>query len=363
MRTEMSDQPTSRSDRVRDQRIDHVVPLVAPSQVIEELPLDSAQEDAVLARRAAVSAVLDRTDDRLLVVVGPCSVHDPAAAIEYAQRLSARAAELDGELLIAMRVYFEKPRTTIGWKGLINDPHLDGSGDVNGGLHVARGLLREVLDLGLPVGCEFLDPITPQYIADLVAWGAIGARTTESQIHRQLASGLSMPVGFKNGTDGNVKVAVDAVRAAAAKHAFAGVDFGGTPAIQHTVGNPDGHVILRGGRGAPNYGAEPVAAALEQLRAAGLPERIVIDASHDNSGKDHERQPDVVANLAGQIAGGNEAIVGVMLESFLVAGNQSLGSGDLVYGQSITDACMDWETTVLTLDRLAGAVEQRRRAG
>ncbi len=351
----------SGSGRVRDRRIERVVELIPPAQILEELPLSSDQQDAVLRHRAEIAAILDRNDDRLLVIVGPCSVHDPEAALDYAERLSARARELSDQLCIAMRVYFEKPRTTIGWKGLINDPHLDGSGDVNTGLGIARGLLREVLDLGLPIGCEFLDPITPQYISDLVAWGAIGARTTESQIHRQLASGLSMPVGFKNGTDGNVKVAVDAVRAAAAKHAFAGIDTSGSPAILHTRGNRDCHVILRGGRSAPNYGPEPVGDALALLEAGGLPERVVVDASHENSGKDHERQPQVVAEVGSQIAAGNEAIVGVMLESFLVAGRQDLESeAPVVYGQSITDACMDWDTTVLALDRLAAAVQQRR---
>jgi 3-deoxy-7-phosphoheptulonate synthase len=361
MEVKMKDQPTRRSNRVRDRRIERIVELLAPAQILEELPLTTEQEDAVLGARSEVAGILDRSDDRLLVVVGPCSVHDVGAALEYAQRLSARASELEQDLRVAMRVYFEKPRTTIGWKGLINDPHLDGSGDVNTGLRVARELLREVLDLGLAIGCEFLDPITPQYISDVVAWGAIGARTTESQIHRQLASGLSMPVGFKNGTDGNVKVAVDAVRAAAAKHAFAGVDESGTPAILHTRGNDDCHVILRGGRGAPNYASEPVTHSLELLAAAGLPERLVIDASHENSGKDHTRQPQVVTEIADQIAAGNEAIVGVMLESFLVAGRQDLDpDADMVYGQSITDACIDWDTTVLALDRLAGAVRKRR---
>ncbi len=363
MNLDMRDLPTERSGRVRDQRIGRVVELVAPAQILDDLPLSAQQEDAVLKRRDEVADILDRRDDRLLVIVGPCSVHDVEAARDYAERLAQTADDLSDELRIAMRVYFEKPRTTIGWKGLINDPYLDGSEDVNRGLHTARGLLREVLDLGLPIGCEFLDPITPQYISDLVAYGAIGARTTESQIHRQLASGLSMPVGFKNGTDGTVKVAVDAVSAAGAHHAFAGVDVSGTPAILHTEGNPDCHVILRGGRGAPNYEPDAVDAALAQLRGAGLPERIVIDASHENSGKDHERQPLVINEIADQIAGGNEAIVGVMAESFLVAGRQDLG-GDvpLVYGQSITDACMDWETTGLALDRLAAAVRERRSA-
>jgi 3-deoxy-7-phosphoheptulonate synthase len=361
---EMKELPTGQSGRVRDQRIGRVVELVPPAQILEELPLSEGQEEMVLEHRAEVARILDRADDRLLVVVGPCSVHDAEAALDYARRLGAQAAELKADLCIAMRVYFEKPRTTIGWKGLINDPHLDGSGDVNGGLLMARGLLREVLDLGLPIGCEFLDPITPQYISDVVAWGAIGARTTESQIHRQLASGLSMPVGFKNGTDGNIKVAVDAVRAAAAKHAFAGVDVSGTPAILHTTGNSDCHIILRGGRAAPNHYPRTVEGALATLQAAGLPERLVIDASHENSGKDHERQPKVVAEIADQIADGNGAIVGVMLESFLVGGRQDLGPGkQLVYGQSITDACMDWDTTVLALDRLAAAVRKRRQAG
>jgi 3-deoxy-7-phosphoheptulonate synthase len=352
------------SDRVRDQRIEQVVSLVPPGDMLEEQPLLPEHEEVVVRGRADVHRVVDREDDRLLVVVGPCSVHDADAALDYAQRLRARAEELRDDVLIAMRVYFEKPRTTTGWKGLINDPHLDGSGDVNSGLRMARQLLLEVLGMGLPIGCEFLDPITPQYISDCVSWGAIGARTTESQIHRQLASGLSMPVGFKNGTDGDVGVAVDAVRAAAASHAFAGIDVSGTPAILHTSGNPDCHVILRGGRGAPNYDEDAVAEALARLRAAGLPERLVVDASHDNSGKDHNRQPGVAGEVAAQVAGGNRAIVGVMLESFIAAGSQHLGDGrDLVYGQSITDACMAWDTTVGVLDELAGAVRERRSAG
>jgi 3-deoxy-7-phosphoheptulonate synthase len=294
-------------------------------------------------------------------VVGPCSVHDVEAAVEYANRLAAMAGELRDELCVAMRVYFEKPRTTTGWKGMINDPHLDGSGDVNAGLHMARGLLLEVLALGLPTGSEFLDPITPQYISDAVTWSAIGARTAESQIHRNLASGLSMPVGFKNGTAGSVGIAVDAVRAASSPHAFTGVTLNGTPAILHTRGNEDAHVILRGGRQAPNYDAESIESTLAAMRAADLPERVVVDASHDNSGKDPERQPAVVADLAGQIAAGNRAIVGVMLESFITAGRQDLEPGKpLEYGQSITDGCMGWETTTLVLDQLAGAVRARR---
>jgi 3-deoxy-7-phosphoheptulonate synthase len=360
----MKELPTDNRSRVRDTRIGRVVELVAPALIIDELPLDTEQEDAVLGHRAEIASILDRTDNRLLVVVGPCSVHDADAALEYATRLSAKAGDLRDDLCVAMRVYFEKPRTTIGWKGLINDPHLDGSGDVNTGLFTARRLLREVSGLGLPIGCEFLDPITPQYISDLVSYGAIGARTTESQIHRQLASGLSMPVGFKNRTDGNLKVAVDAVRAAAARHAFAGIDVSGAPAILHTEGNDDCHLILRGGRGRPNYDRASIGDALSELRAAGLPERVVIDASHDNSGKDHEHQPKVVADLADQIGSGNQPIVGVMMESFLVGGRQDLEPGrEPVYGQSITDACMDWDTTELALDRLAAAVRQRRDAG
>ena len=316
----MSESPGAQvrpADYVRDRRIERVVPLLAPDTLLDELPLGAAQADVVVRGRHDVHAILEGADDRLLAVVGPCSVHDPEATLDYAARLAPLAGAVRGELLIAMRVYFEKPRTTIGWKGLINDPHLDGSGDVNAGLHLARRVLLGVLDVGLPVGCEFLDPITPQYIADAVSWGAIGARTTESQIHRQLGSGLSMPVGFKNRTDGNVQVAVDAVRAAAAPHAFAGIDPSGTPAVLYTRGNTDCHIILRGGKGEPNYDAAHVAAALELLDAAGLPRRVMIDVSHDNSGKDPDRQPHVAAEVGRQIAHGDEAIVGVMLESFL----------------------------------------------
>ena len=337
------------------------MPLQPPTEILADLPLQREHEETVLRGRSEIVDILRREDDRLLVVVGPCSVHDVEAAVEYANRLAAMAGELRDELCVAMRVYFEKPRTTTGWKGMINDPHLDGSGDVNAGLHMARGLLLEVLALGLPTGSEFLDPITPQYISDAVTWAAIGARTAESQIHRNLASGLSMPVGFKNGTAGNVGIAVDAVRAAASPHAFTGVTLNGTPAILHTRGNEDGHVILRGGREAPNYDAESVESTLAALRAADLPERIVVDASHDNSGKDPDRQPAVVADLAEQIAAGNHAIVGVMLESFITAGRQDLEPGKpLEYGQSITDGCMGWETTTLVLDQLAGAVRARR---
>jgi 3-deoxy-7-phosphoheptulonate synthase len=357
----MSPGSSRQLDFVRDQRIEGVTALAPPELLLREQALVESSAEVVLRGRSVVADILNREDDRLLVVVGPCSVHDPDAALSYAQQLSRSSLDLQDDLVLVMRVYFEKPRTTTGWKGMINDPHLDGSGDVNEGLRVARKLLLEVLELGLPVGCEFLDPITPQYIADAVSWGAIGARTTESQIHRQLASGLSMPVGFKNRTDGNVGVAVDAVRAAAVPHTFAGIDVLGTPAILHTRGNPDCHVILRGGPNAPNYSAEAVGDAVSRLRAVGLPERVVVDASHDNSGKDHNRQPTVVGDIAAQIAGGNEALVGVMLESFIIAGRQDPG-GDRarIYGQSITDACMSWETTVDTLGELAAAVRERR---
>jgi 3-deoxy-7-phosphoheptulonate synthase len=350
-------------DHIRDQRIERIEPLVSPEALLDELGLTERHAEVVLRARSEIQAILNRVDDRLLVVVGPCSVHDAQATQDYARRLSERAPGWRSELLVAMRVYFEKPRTTTGWKGLINDPHLDGSGDVNAGLRIARGLLLDVLALDLAVGCEFLDPITPQYISDAVCWGAIGARTTESQIHRQLGSGLSMPVGFKNRTDGNVQVAVDAVRAASVPHAFAGIDASGTPAILYTRGNTDCHIILRGGRDAPNYSGDAVAQALALLRAAGLAERVVVDVSHDNSGKDADRQPGVAAELARQIADGNRAIVGAMLESFLLAGRQDLAAtGGLRYGQSITDACIDWETTVAVLDVLAAAVRTRRGA-
>jgi 3-deoxy-7-phosphoheptulonate synthase len=354
--------PFRTADSVRDQRIERVEPLAPPDRLLDELALSDDQVDVVLGGRSQVHGVLDREDDRLIAVVGPCSVHDAAATLDYAARLGARAAAWKDDLLVVMRVYFEKPRTTTGWKGLINDPHLDGSGDVNAGLRMARRVLLGVLGQGLPVGCEFLDPIIPQYISDAVSWGAIGARTTESQIHRQLGSGLSMPVGFKNRTDGNVQVAVDAVRAAAVPHAFAGIDLRGTPAVQHTRGNRDCHIILRGGSGRPNFGAASVEHALELLRAARLTERVMIDLSHDNSGKDPARQPDVAEEVGRQLAAGNRAIVGVMLESFLVFGRQELGSGELVYGQSITDGCLDWDRTVQVLDGLAAAVRARRGA-
>jgi 3-deoxy-7-phosphoheptulonate synthase len=350
----------AKHDAVRDQRIAKVVELAPPEALLGELPLGRERAATVVRGRREVTDILHGRDERLMVVVGPCSVHDPKAALEYARRLAAVSEQVKDRLLLVMRVYFEKPRTTTGWKGLINDPHLDGSADVNAGLRIARKLLVEVVDLGLPVGCEFLDPITPQYISDAVAWGAIGARTTESQIHRQLGSGLSMPIGFKNRTDGNIQVAVDAVRAAAAPHAFAGIDDSGKPAILHTTGNSDCHIILRGGHGMPNYHVADVEDALVTLGVAGLPERLVIDASHDNSGKDPEKQFFATGEIADQIADGSKAIVGVMMESFLVEGRQDLVPGEkLVYGQSITDPCLDWEDTVQAIDRLSLAVEAR----
>ena len=349
------------SDVIRDQRIERLVPLITPQELFDELPLGAERMSVLVRGRAESHAVLNRTDDRLLVVVGPCSVHDVVAVKDYATRLAVQAKRLSSDLLITMRVYFEKPRTTIGWKGLINDPHLDQSFDVNAGLRIARTLMLEILDTGLPIGCEFLDPITPQYISDLVSWGAIGARTVESQIHRQLGSGLSMPIGYKNRTDGNVQVAVDAVRAAAVRHAFAGIDADGHPAILHTRGNPDCHIILRGSKGGTNFDPGAVAEATEMLRVSSLPERLMIDCSHGNSGKDPLRQPEVAAAVGSQLEAGNQAIIGVMIESFLVEGKQAPGPlNTLCYGQSITDGCVGWEATVAILDELAQAVRARR---
>ncbi|AJW40602.1 2-keto-3-deoxy-D-arabino-heptulosonate-7-phosphate synthase I alpha [Rhodococcus sp. B7740] len=348
-----------------DQRTISISPLIAPSVLRREHAVDDAISATVRTGRAGVVDVLDGRDDRLIVVVGPCSVHDTAAALDYARRLAAKASELGDRLHIVMRVYFEKPRTTLGWKGLINDPHLDGSFDINAGLRVGRQLLLDISALGLPVGCEFLDPITPQYIADLVSYGAIGARTAASQVHRQLCSALSMPVGIKNSTEGDIQVAVDGTRAAAASHVFPGTDLDGQAALIRTVGNPDCHVILRGGVDGPNYDAESVADTVARLRKSGLPERVVIDASHGNSRKDHNKQVDVVTDVAARVAAGEHGTVGLMLESFLVAGRQDLELGhrdELVYGQSITDACLDWDTTATQLDTLGAAVVERRNS-
>jgi 3-deoxy-7-phosphoheptulonate synthase len=349
--------------RTRDTRITGYEPLLSPAALLDELPLTDRAAGTVERTRAEVRAVLDGSDDRLLVVAGPCSVHDPDAALDYAGLLTALRDRHHDDLLVVMRVYFEKPRTVTGWKGLINDPGMDGGHDVHRGLRTSRQLLLDIVARGLPVGCEWLDPITPQYIADTVTWGAIGARTTESQVHRQLASGLSMPVGFKNGTDGDVQVAVDACRASAAGHTFFGVTHNGAAAVVTTAGNPDTHVILRGGRGGPNYEASHVAKALDLIAATGLPRRLMVDASHGNSGKDHRRQPVVAAALGEQVAAGERGLTGVMLESFLCEGRQEPGPPDtLTYGQSVTDACMDIGTTAAVLDGLAAAVRTRRNA-
>jgi 3-deoxy-7-phosphoheptulonate synthase len=331
---------------------------------MEELPLTPAAVATVRRGRDEICAILDGDDDRLIVVVGPCSIHDPDAALDYARRLHAVSDDLAGELCLVMRVYFEKPRTTVGWKGLINDPHLDGSFAINEGLRLARRILIDVNSIGLPAGCEFLDPITPQFIADAVAWGAIGARTTESQVHRELAAGLSMPVGFKNGTDGSVQIAVDALRAAAYPHRFLGVTEQGLAAIVATRGNEDCHVILRGSNKGPNFDRPHVQETLDALRAAKLPPRVMIDTSHGNSSKDHRNQPKVAAAVAEQLAGGERGIIGLLMESFLVEGRQSLVEGQpksaLVYGQSVTDACIGWDTTFPVLRELASAVRARR---
>jgi 3-deoxy-7-phosphoheptulonate synthase len=349
--------------RVSDTRVLAYEPLLTPAALLEELPLGESRAATVELSRNEIRALLDGADDRLLVVVGPCSVHDPVAALDYARRLARLRDEHAADLLVVMRVYFEKPRTVTGWKGLINDPGMDGHHDVHRGLRLARRLLLDVLRLALPVGCEWLDPITPQYLADAVSWGAIGARTTESQVHRQMASGLSMPVGFKNGTDGDVQVAVDACRASATGHTFFGVTHNGVAAVVTTAGNPVTHVILRGGRSGPNYEASDVTKALDLIAAAGLPRRLMVDASHGNSGKDHRRQPAVTAAIAEQVTAGEHGLTGVMLESFLVEGKQEPGPPDtLTYGQSVTDACMDFGTTAGVLDGLAAAVRSRRDA-
>jgi 3-deoxy-7-phosphoheptulonate synthase len=345
-----------------DLRIQNLRPLIPPAILMEELPLGEQSSRTVAEGRQQVAAVLRGEDDRLVVVVGPCSIHDTAAALEYARRLREAAARNAADLLVVMRVYFEKPRTTVGWKGLINDPHLNESFAINEGLRIGRRLLLELAEAGLPVGCEFLDPISPQFIADLVSWGAIGARTTESQVHRELASGLSMPVGFKNATDGNVQVAVDAMRAAANPHHFLSVTKQGVAAIVATRGNQDTHVILRGGAAGPNYEAKAVAAVCALLDKAKLPWRVMVDCSHGNSSKNHTRQAEVADAVAAQVERGDRALFGVMLESFLEDGRQDWDpDAAMVFGRSITDACMGWEATLPLFERLAAAVRVRRK--
>ncbi len=344
-----------------DARIAGLRPLIAPAILAEELPSNEVASNTVTKARRETEAVLNGDDDRLLIVVGPCSIHDVGAALEYAKCLQPCIAGARNELMIIMRVYFEKPRTTIGWKGLINDPTLDNTFDINKGLRMARGLLLSLAEMGIPAGSEFLDVVTPQYLADLISWGAIGARTTESQIHRELASGSSMPIGFKNGTDGSVQVAIDAIGAAQHPHHFLGVTKSGNAAIVETKGNRSCHLILRGSKQGPNYDEESIKQAAETMRAANVNSRIMIDSSHGNSEKNHLKQPLVVADICRQIAAGSQDIFGVMLESHLKEGKQNhSNSKKLVYGQSITDACMSWEQTAPLLDLLADAVRARR---
>ena len=352
--------------RIVNRRVVEIEPLPTPAQVLADMPLSETAQRVVVESRDAIRNVLHGRDDRLLVIVGPCSVHDPRAALDYARRLSALNGELKDELLIVMRVYFEKPRTTVGWKGLINDPDIDGSHNIRKGLLLARRVLLGVLDEGVPAATEFLEPTSPQYIADAVSWGAIGARNTESQIHRQLASGLSMPIGFKNATDGSVKAAINGCYAASQQHGFFGVDHLGRACVVETLGNPDCHVVLRGSSHGPNYDAGSIATAMAEARAE-MPEGsaavcgLVVDCSHGNSGKDERRQADVVREMAARIAAGEPGIAGLMMESFIEGGNQPAGPLDtLVYGRSITDRCISWPDTEALLRDLARAVAARR---
>ncbi|HEX6317829.1 MAG TPA: 3-deoxy-7-phosphoheptulonate synthase [Burkholderiales bacterium] len=354
-----NEEKTSLTD---DERIENIVTLPPPEHLIRFFPIQGTRvEQLVTHTRRRLRDILHGRSDRLLVVMGPCSIHDPAAALAYAEKLAAERARHEGELELLMRVYFEKPRTTVGWKGLINDPYMNGSFRINEGLRIARDLLVRINQAGVPAGCEFLDVISPQYIGDLVSWGAIGARTTESQVHRELASGLSAPVGFKNGTDGNVKIAVDAMLAARQKHHFLSVHKSGQVAIVETRGNDDCHIILRGGR-APNYDAASVQAACAELAKAGLPERLMIDCSHANASKQYKRQIDVAQDIAGQIARRERRIIGAMVESHLLEGRQEALAGQpLRFGQSITDPCLGWEDSAAVLQILAEAVKKRRK--
>jgi 3-deoxy-7-phosphoheptulonate synthase len=335
--------------RVEDVRVSGVKRLVSPKQVKENIRASDSVLDGVLRARDTARRILRGEDPRLMVVVGPCSIHDPVSALDYAGRLRALAAEIEERVFVVMRVYFEKPRTTVGWKGLINDPHLDDSGDLEHGIHLGRTLLLDIAKLGLPSATEFLDPIIPQYLADLISWAAIGARTTESQTHREMASGLSMPVGFKNGTDGSIQTAIDAMRSACAPHNFLGIDQEGITSIIKTAGNPDSHLVLRGGREGTNYGPEHTAAAGEKLRKAGMPAALMVDCSHANSGKDPLRQPAVLESILAQRASGRGEIVAAMIESHIHLGAQPAVKEGMRYGVSITDACLDWDSTAALL--------------
>jgi len=359
--------PPDRTSQTDDQRIQDVMPLPPPEHLIRFFPVRNTPIEGLISHtRHTVSNILHGRDDRLLIIMGPCSIHDPAAAVDYARKLREQREAYKDTLEVVMRVYFEKPRTTVGWKGLINDPYLDESYRIDEGLRMARQLLLEINRLGLPAASEFLDVISPQYIGDLISWGAIGARTTESQVHRELASGISAPIGFKNGTDGNIKIALDAIQAASRPHHFLSVHKNGQVAIVETKGNRDCHVILRGGK-APNYDEASVAAACKQLEAAKLPTSLMVDLSHANCSKQHERQVDVARNVAAQMSGGSRSIFGVMVESHLKAGAQKFTPGKdqpnaLAYGQSITDACIGWEQSLQVLGILSRAVQMRRQA-
>ena len=357
--------PVDKTSQTDDERIQDVTPLPPPEHLIRFFPIrGTAIESLISETRQSIRNIMQGRDDRLLVIIGPCSIHDPAAALEYARRLKPLREKYKDTLEVVMRVYFEKPRTTVGWKGLINDPYLDGSYRIDEGLRIARQLLIDINRMGVPAASEFLDVISPQYIGDLISWGAIGARTTESQVHRELASGISAPIGFKNGTDGNIRIATDAIQSASRGHHFLSVHKNGQVAIVRTAGNKDCHVILRGGK-APNYDAESVAIACKDLAAAGLPASLMVDCSHANSSKQHERQRDVAHDIAGQIAGGSRSVFGVMIEGHLQAGAQKFTPGKddpakLEYGKSITDACLGWDDSVACLAELASAVQARR---
>ena len=357
--------PADKTGQTDDERIKNITPLPPPEHLVRFFPIRGTAAETLIANtRQTVRQIMSGQDDRLLVIMGPCSIHDPVAAVDYARRLLAERQKYAGTLEIVMRVYFEKPRTTVGWKGLINDPYLDESYRIEEGLRIARQLLTEINKLGVPAGSEFLDVISPQYIGDLISWGAIGARTTESQVHRELSSGLSAPIGFKNGTDGNIRIATDAIQAAARPHHFLSVHKNGQVSVVETSGNPDCHVILRGGK-APNYDADHVEAACKDLEAAKLSPRLMVDCSHANSSKQHERQVDVARDIGAQIAGGSRRIFGVMVESHLKAGAQKFSAGKddpskLAYGQSITDACIGWDDSLSVLQVLSDAVQARR---